>query len=260
MSRADARRQLREDERFVARGLDAGQLDASQVVALMRVLRDRLRACIERRSITSLMAFLYSNVEAGSKHIADVPIACRRGCSYCCNIWVDATAPEVFYAAKALNGAGKRTAIEAVNGALALTEGRTFDDRGDMVTPCPLLRDNLCGVYPARPINCRTAVSADADICRRSYLEISGEDIPTPMVWMALRQGYGIALEGALVNAGLVPDAREWNACLNIALVDPGAEARWLAGDDVFAVAPRASGPPLTDHPMFRALYREAFG
>ncbi|HEX4737727.1 MAG TPA: YkgJ family cysteine cluster protein [Allosphingosinicella sp.] len=206
------------------------------------------------------MHFIYANLTSGTRHIANVPIACRKGCSHCCNIWVDAMPPEVFYAVKAMAPAQRRAALEAVQRACGITVGRSFDDRGDMVTPCPLLSGDLCSVYAARPINCRTAVSADADICKRSYLDVSGEDIPTPMVWIALRQGYGLALEGAMIHAGLAPEAHEWNEALRLALGDADAEARWLNGANVFAGLPRAGGGSAFDQPIWQAMFKEAFG
>jgi hypothetical protein len=260
MSRAEYRRQIRDDEKRVARGLDASRLDGNEVIALMRVLRDKLRVCIERRSVTSLMHFIYSNMTSGARFIASAPIACRKGCSHCCNIWVDATPPEIFYAVKTLAPAERRRAVETVRRACEITAGHAFLDRGNMVTPCPLLEGDLCSIYNARPINCRTAVSADADICRRSYLDVSGEDIPTPMVWFALRQGYGLALEGAMINAGLAHRSHEWNEALQLALADPDSEARWLSGADVFAGLPQATGPDAFDQPFWQAIYREAFG
>jgi hypothetical protein len=129
-----------------------------------------------------------------------------------------------------------------------------------MVTPCPLLNDHACSVYAARPIVCRSAVSADALACRRSYLELSGESIPVPTVWRTLGQAYAAALEGAVLHAGLVPTAREWNESLRLALTDATAEPRWLGGEDVFHALPRASTSGTFDAPAWASIYREAFG
>ncbi|MBU7588628.1 MAG: hypothetical protein KAF42_05375, partial [Sphingopyxis terrae] len=58
----------------------------------------------------------------------------------------------------------------------------------------------------------------------------------------------------------LVPHAVEWNEALRIALTAPDTEARWLAGEDVFAGVARATDEPLVQNPQLRELYREAFG
>lgn len=258
MNRADRRRQLKDDERSIAHGLDAARLDGSQVSSLMRVLRERLKGCAKRGSATELMQFIYNNLTKGAQHIGDVPVACAKGCSHCCNIWVDATAPEIFYAVDSIRD--RKAAALLVDAACAVTVGQDFNQRGDAVTPCPLLLDNLCSIYPARPINCRTAVSVDVGICERSYLHISGEHIPTPMVWMALRSGYVIALRGAVENAGLISKAYEWNEALRFALANPDAEERWFAGEDPFAGLPRAGDVEKIPDDMFPILYRDAFG
>ena len=129
-----------------------------------------------------------------------------------------------------------------------------------MVTPCPLLEDNVCTAYGSRPIVCRAAVSADADACRRSYIDLSGENLPVPTVWRTLGRCYAVALEGAILQAGLVPTAREWNQSLQAALQNAEAEARWFAGEDVFQGLPRASSSSVFETPSWAAIYREAFG
>lgn len=260
MDRAALKRQLRDDEKRIAYGIDAAGMDGDGIVSLMRVLRDKLRVCIQRKSSSVLMHFLYANMAQGGKLISDVPIACGRGCSHCCNIWVDAMAPEIFYTIGSMNGQQRRNAGGSVARAIEITDGKSFDERGDMVTPCPLLAGDDCSVYSARPVVCRTAVSADADICRRSYREVSGEDIPTPLVWNMLRQGYGIALEGALLHAGLPHHSVEWNSALQRVLASPDIEARWFGGEDVFAGLPRASNEEPFEIPIWRAMYIEAFG
>ncbi|HUG45638.1 MAG TPA: hypothetical protein VMK31_03885 [Sphingomicrobium sp.] len=123
-----------------------------------------------------------------------------------------------------------------------------------MVSACPLLEDNVCSVYHARPIVRRAAVSADEGACRRSFLSLSGENIPVPTVWRILGQGYAVALEGAILRSGLVPTEREWNESLKSALADPTAEARWLGGEDVFATVPRASYGAVRQSVMGSAL------
>lgn len=260
MNRAERRRQLKEGQRRIARGLDARQDPAGQVVALMRALDEKLRSCVKRGSVTPLMEFVYASMSGGARLIADVTIACRRGCSHCCHSWVDASPPEVLFAVKSI-GAERRGAVrEAVERMCGETGGKGFEARAAMVTPCPLLEDDACTVYESRPIVCRSAVSADAQACRSAYRELSGGSIPVPSVWRALGQAYAAALEGAILHSGLVPAAREWNESLRIALADPDAEARWLAGEDVFDGLPRASEASTFAAPAWATIYREAFG
>jgi hypothetical protein len=260
MNRADRRRQLREDEKRIARGFDARQPAAGQVVALMRVLDRKLQQCLQRRSVGPLMEFVYSSMASGAGRVGDVPIACGRGCSHCCHSWVDASPAEVLFAVRSMDPGQRARAAQAVGQAYAATGQRGFEERSRMVSACPLLEDNVCSIYDARPIVCRAAVSADEGACRRSFLKLSGESIPVPTVWRTLGQGYAVALEGAIAHAGLIPTEREWNASLNMALGDPTAEARWLGGEDLFLGAPRASESGRFGNPSWAALYKEAFG
>lgn len=260
MNRAERRRQLREEEKRVARGLDARQPAAPQVVALMRALDERVRLSLQRRSVGPLMEFVYANMTSGSRLVSDVAIACGRGCSHCCHSWVDASPAEVLFAVRSMTGDQRRRAAQAVARACERTGGKPFDERAAMVVACPLLEANACSAYAARPIVCRAAASTDAQRCRRSYLELSGEGIPVPVVWRTLGQAYAVALEGAILHAGLVPTAREWNDSLRLALAQPDAESRWFAGEDVFRDAPRAAVTDAFANPSWAALYREAFG
>lgn len=260
MNRADRRRQQREDEKSVARGFDARQSAGGQIVALMRALDQKLQASLQRRSVSPLMEFVYANISAGARLVGDVPIACGRGCSHCCHSWVDASPAEVLFAVKTMPADQRLRAAAAVDRMCQQTDGKPFEARSAMVTACPLLEDNMCSAYDARPIVCRSAVSADAGACKRAYLGLSGENIPVPTVWRTLGQGYAVALEGSILHAGLVPTAREWNESLRAALQDAGAEARWLAGEDVFRGLPRASTSGSFDSPARASLYREAFG
>jgi hypothetical protein len=260
MGRIERRRQMKEDQKRIARGLDVHNQDADELAALMRVLHQRVQTSIERRTVSPLMEFVCSNLTAGAKHIASVPTACVQGCSHCCNIWVEASAPEVFFTVKQMDVSRRASAIKAVEAACRQTAGASFEARAAMLTPCPLLQDNACSVYADRPLVCRTAVSADAEICRRSLILFSGEDIPIALPWIALRNNYRVALEGALFHAGLAHESREWNESLRIALNDDHAESRWLAGIDVFAGLPMPQDTATFTHPHWRALYVHAFG
>jgi hypothetical protein len=226
----------------------------------MRVLHDRARISIEKRTVRPLMEFLYANMGAGAKHLSGTQLACARGCSHCCNVWVEASPPEVFYAVAAMTPDFRSVAVEAVDAVCGRTGGLSYEIRDTMRVPCPILNDDVCSNYSGRPLACRTAVSVDADVCLRALRQFGGEGIPVPALWTGLRQGYSVALEGALIRAGLAHRYREWNESLRLALADSDAETRWLAGADVFAEMPSTGAPPTFNHPDWRTLYVNAFG
>lgn len=98
-------------------------------------------------------------------------VACRRGCSHCCNISAVILASEVERIAEATGRPMTRLPMRepaAVEAAAA----------GFFRTPCPFLAGSECSIYDARPSVCRLhhSLNLDADQCDTVY------DINTTMV------------------------------------------------------------------------------
>jgi hypothetical protein len=261
MSRAERRRQQRDDRKRIARGLDVAARDGADVAALMRVLHDQAQQAIAERSVDPLMAFFCESLALTERRIAGVEIACRKGCSHCCNIWVSATAPEAIYVVKSIRAADKPPCTrESAAAAHALTEGKSYRERAGMFLPCPMLEMNVCSVYPWRPLMCRGAASVDAALCERAYTRHSGEQIPQPLPYAVMSTGYAVALSGALRHAGLAATPGEYNAALMLAFDRSEAEGAWLDGADILAGLPRSPGSDVFEAPWNRKLYEEAFG
>jgi Fe-S-cluster containining protein len=259
MDRAERRRQLKADERAVGRGLDAERPDGPQIVALMRLLHDRIEAARRARSIAPLMRFLEDNMRAAWRAEPRV-LACRKGCAFCCHAWVSATAPEVLLAKAAIPLRERSAALAAVNAAYARTGTAGPAERAAMAAPCPMLENGACRIYDARPASCRTAVSLDAAVCERAFRPgAEAIDIPTPDFHIVMRRGYSIALAGALRRAGFPSVSYEFNAALRAALARPDAETAWLAGEDVFAGVQADPGSDPFEHPRNRRVYALAF-
>ncbi|MBU0723598.1 MAG: YkgJ family cysteine cluster protein [Alphaproteobacteria bacterium] len=179
-------------------------------------------------------------------HTDPAPLECRKGCSFCCHNMVAATAPEIFLLARHLK------ALRPADFQAALARIQAVDAAGRDLPPlqryrdhigCGLLVDGLCSAYEARPTPCRTMVSASVAACEASW---RGEParIPVPQSFGHLKSSYSFSLIAALRGAGLDTGIYELNHALRIALETDDAEARWLAGEDVFAGVQRdmASG------------------
>lgn len=246
MDRAEKRRQLKSDSKAIAHGLDVALRDGAQVAALMRVLHDHVRQAQAEKSIDAMMEFFYEKMERSARRLSNIEVACRKGCSHCCHARVVASVPEVLFVGKAGRYAQQRAQEEI------------FDYRAG--TPCPMLKENLCGVYANRPIVCRTAASADARICERAFLHLSGETIPTPTLNGVMKTGYCVALSGALRQAGLVHFAYEFRDAMKMIFDNPGAEQEWLEGRDIFAGLAADPGGDLFRAEWNESLYRAAFG
>ena len=258
MNRNERRRQLKDDEKAVARGLDVVGRNGSEVIALMRVLHERVREAQKICSVRPLMEFLHANVEQAALRVAHVPVACGNGCAYCCNTWVSVIAPEAIHIARALRE--RKEAVQtALQAALAMSRGKSLPERLAMVVPCPLLEDRSCSVYRVRPLTCRTAASRDAVVCEEVYIKASDEELPVPDSHRHMRLGYSLAVSGALRQAGLHHGAYEFQAALERVLLSPEGEAQWLAGANIFVGLPRdPAGDPFQNRDN-RALFEAAF-
>lgn len=248
MNRADRRRREKDDERAISRGLSIERRDPEQVGSLMRLLHREVLKARQTGSVATVFQLLHGNLAKTAVQAPRDIVACRKGCSSCCKMWVSVTAPEVFQLVRAVRSS--RLDVRDIEERAAVTAGLDFDTRGSMIYDCPLLAsDGSCSVYPARPMACRTAASQNAEVCRRGYTEFSGEDIPTPFFFILQRTGYNMAMRGAFLHAGLRLETYELNAALSVALATENAERRWLGGGDIFAGVPTDPHPNPIDQP-----------
>jgi Fe-S-cluster containining protein len=260
MIRADRRRQAKEDERALARGLDAARPDGPQIMVLMRLLHDRLEASRKAGTIAPLAAFFHDNLKAAWRLEPKKALGCRMGCAHCCHAWVSAKAPEVLIAKAAILARDLAAVRASVEAAFAATGLAGPAERAAMAAPCPMLVDDRCRIYDARPATCRTAVSLDAALCAEAFRPGAAPvDIPTPDFHIVMRRGYSIALAGALKRAGYTAASYEFVAAMRAALARGDAEAAWLAGEDVFAHVQTDPGSDPFAHPKNLQVYTLAF-
>lgn len=229
----------------------------STAVVFARNLYSMLEAAKEEGDVDPPIQFILDKLDATIRAFGRLPIACKKGCSHCCYIWVSATAPELLSVAKIIKARGTE-AIAKVRTAHEATKQFDFDSRANHPHPCPMLEDNVCSIYDSRPKACRLAASADAEICRRSYHNITNEDIPTPALHLAARSVYAIAFAVALKRSNLPYDAYEFNAGLICALDEPDAEKRWLAGEDIFSNVMRDPADIFAE-PQTQRMFKHAF-
>ena len=260
MTRAQRRRQLKEDERTLARGLDAERPDGPQIMVLMRLLHARIEDARDAGTLAPLAAFLGENFRAAWRAEPRQALACRRGCAHCCHAFVSAKAPEILIAGAAIPAREREAVRAAVDAAYAATGTLGPEQRARLAAPCPMLAAGQCRIYEARPATCRTAVSLDVTACASAFRPGAGPvDIPTPDFHILMRRGYSIALAGALQRAGYPAASYEFVAAMRAALARPDAEAAWLAGEDIFAAVPIDPGSDPFEHPKNRQVFELAF-
>lgn len=249
----------KQDRKGIADGIAAGTFDPDVFVVLMRLLREKLDQSIRRGSVTPLMHFIYEHFEKSASRLSNGKVACRIGCSHCCNIWTDAYAPEILFVTKQLPFSAEIQPASLIKATGEFSAKVSFEQRDKIPIPCPLLIEDSCSVYRFRPLNCRTAASMDADACQRAFIEGQDIEIPVPPGWSNLGQSYSMALKGAIFHAGLACEPYEWNSALKLASENSQLEQQWLSGKDVFSDAQIALPRPPFTHPFWRDLYGRAF-
>lgn len=230
-----ARRQAQEDDRLLSKGIDPEAPSfPEEIAAMARLLATKFKEAKQSGIIDEPVKSLYAKINATTRGLADVPIACRKGCSHCCHAWVSVSAPEALFVGKLVRQRGP-TVTEKIMSAHRNTQLYDFETRNQHPCACPLLEDGACSIYADRPKACRLAASRDSEVCRRSYLDVTNEDIPMPYVYQSARSFYSAALCAALKKNNLPYRAYEFNAALSRVLETEDAERRWLSGEDIFA-------------------------
>jgi Fe-S-cluster containining protein len=241
MGRQERRVRLKQSVEAVSRGgmdLTANGSDQSwAVIGATRILLDILETKGPSRASNAAKRaheFFETSLKRNpSKH----PIACAKGCAFCCHVSVTATAPEIFLVANALRERHKENPeaiLARVRSADQRTRGLSSMERAKQRISCALLENNVCSVYGSRPAACRGFSSTSARACERGF---NGENVQveTPTVWTSLRGAHKQAMWAALAAAKLPASLYEFHHALRIALEMPDAETRWLKGEDIFA-------------------------
>lgn len=223
--------------KVMARGLgpELGEAEALGVALMVHErLTDAARPERAGEAAEMIETLLEKTLATG---VRGVDLGCRKGCNYCCSALVTCSAPEIFRVAawlrqNATTAAARidlsKIAVEAAR-RHELTREQMFIERA----PCPLLVEGMCGVYPVRPIPCRSLFSMSSEACRLALEENSGE---VPIVVGAMQKGEmaRTLLLAAVSAAGLSDRGIELTAGVMAVIDKPDAEARWLAGENVF--------------------------
>ncbi len=191
--------------------------------------------------ITNFTAVITDSIQTKEPPVKN--LACGEGCSHCCYQYdIGASPLEVIRIAEYINenfsDDEHLSLLEKLSDAEDKKKHFPIEDWGIAKFPCPLLVDDSCSVYQARPLVCRAMNSYSAKRCRDNH-EHPRDDSTVPMYGhqydIAKFARTGIRL--GLYEAGLQFDLLELVPALRIALSTPGARLRWLAGEPIFAEA-----------------------
>ena len=169
-------------------------------------------------------------------------IACRKGCGFCCSHTVDVTPDEAFavadYLAAQLDAADLAAVKARAAAADAALQGLSPVERHARRIFCPVMDPATvsCLAHPVRPNACQAYLSVDLAKCEADHLDPPRPvEQPTvaPMIASVVDRTRSYALE----DAGAPTLSLELIAALLAAWAEPDAEARWLAGEEIFAQA-----------------------
>ncbi|WP_299580139.1 YkgJ family cysteine cluster protein [uncultured Sunxiuqinia sp.] len=136
----------------------------------------------------------------------DMPIHCQKGCSYCCHQAVFANSYELHYLGHFMQQTLPKEEIQHVYDT-ARTKNRTTSKLEEQTmlnykSPCPLLKDNACSVYEARPMACRIYLSTKLSTCREFYQNPENEDNYPALLDFPL-------MAGRMMNEGFMAALKE---------------------------------------------------
>lgn len=224
---------LRDDAGLIGKPFSLAPDNARAIQANARHLGLMLRDTSVPDRASRAAAFAEALLDANLRTHVTGQIECSRGCDHCCKTYVSATIPEILNLANAVRGKAQKTA--RVNAMAERSCSVQQYVREDIRLPCPILENRACSEYATRPLVCRAVLSKSLDTCLRIFELKSGEPFADADNSASIRMYCLVVLRVGLILGGLPHEHVEMNHALAIALADETAEARWLAGEPVFA-------------------------
>jgi Fe-S-cluster containining protein len=174
-----------------------------------------------------------------------VPVACTRGCNYCCHLRLTVQPYEAFFLASWLRRNFSMERLASVVARLRenadLTRSMGVEARKRTNLPCALLGDDgACSAYEARPAQCRRYHSMRVATCESFFLNPADESLESPL-HPAVAHNAAVLITQAQHGAraaGLDAEPEDLNLALLEALENPKAWRRWRDGKKPFP-APR---------------------
>ena len=167
------------------------------------------------------------------------PVACAKGCGSCCTLTVEVSADELFALVDYLEQSLDPDALAALkararaNDAIGHGMEPLARHRKRLVCPVQDPATKACLGHAARPNPCQGYVSVSLPDCEADHID-PPRRVERPTMSGILTDLMGGSRDQVLASAGIAKTRFELTAGLLAAWREPGAEARWLAGEDIF--------------------------
>ena len=246
LSRTERRNLQRQDAEILPRPLPMNQ-DPRPVAAHIRHVVKLLRAPQSKSPCSEAIAHVTGLFDRTVPAQANKMIACTKGCAYCCTQMVVLTLPEAFFVAAQIRH--KKQTVAAVMEAAAKIGALSLDERLQAKVFCPLLDNALCSIYAARPLGCHAFVSTNLEACIATFTRGEVPNLSMPSDTVNALYAVRMMLTASLRLAGLDHGHYEMLGTLAVILGHENAEARWLAGENIFTdLKPGPSAPAHFEH------------
>lgn len=228
---------LERGRKVMARGLGP-ELGEVEALGIALIVHERLTDASKPGGAGDAAEIIETLLETSlAGEVRGLDLGCHKGCTHCCHALVTCSAPEIFRVAAWLRQNAATAAAPIEIAGIAAEAARRRDLTAEQMfierAACPMLISGACGVYAVRPIPCRSLFSMSSEACRLALEESTGE---APIVGGAMQKGEmaRTLLLAAVSAAGLSDRGIELTAGVTAVIDKPDAEARWLAGEDVF--------------------------
>jgi Fe-S-cluster containining protein len=186
-------------------------------------------------SIDGLMDSFVSRCRKEGKNVD-----CRKGCSICCCQAVLALPYEILFLSdhisKSLSGKETQAVMERAYLKDEVTKRMKAMEFLNYKSPCPLLINDICIAYSARPMACRTYISTSRKGCLKEYHNPADHDIFPDLYEFTIRAGR-------MINEGICAYLTEKNVLISewqiesmliTAFEMKDSFDRWISGENVF--------------------------
>ncbi len=205
--------------------------------------KDTSPACfyyLSRKLYTEINSLLESFINRCQKENRRVD--CGKGCSWCCRQAVLILPYEALYMMnyieESLDITVKKKILKRIRDKNEVTSPMKVQEFLHFKSPCPMLNEDTCMIYPARPMACRIYLSSDLESCRHEYRHPSETDYFPGLYEFPL-------LAGRMMNEGICAWLREkkiypcecqMESALNTVLEQDDCFSRWVSGENIFQV------------------------